>query len=103
MAAKVVETVILKEPITLLMKPAGGEEREETIAALEIHEFKAKDLRAMDGLKDTDKASILLALVARITRQPIRVIDELGIEDFQLIGDKVSAFLPDGLKTGATP
>lgn len=103
MAAKIVETVTLKEPVTLLMKPAGGEEREETIRTLDIHEFKAKDLRAMDGLKDTDKASILLALVARITRQPVRVIDELGIEDFQLVGDKVSGFLPDSLLTGATP
>lgn len=102
MAAKVVETITLTQPIVVTLKPAGGEPREETITSLDLYEFKAKDLRALDGLADDAKGSQLLAMIARMTRQNVSVIDELGAADLQSLGDKVGAFLPDGRPTGAT-
>lgn len=101
MAMENVETIPLKRPVTLLLKSAGGEEREETILKLELHEFEAGDLRAIDGYGDNDKGSMLLALMARMTRQPIRVIEKLKGDDFAELGAKVQAFLPSGLLDGA--
>lgn len=102
MAAVPVETITLKEPIEVTLKPAGGEERVETISELVLYKFKAKDLRALDGLPEDARGSQLLALIARMTRQPVKVIDELGMEDLQTFGSKVERFLPNGPATGQT-
>lgn len=100
-AAKEIETIVLKEPVTLTLKRAGGEPREEVITELEFHPFKARDMRAIDGLGE-NAGSIILALIARMTRQPVVVIDELGAEDFALLAGKAQAFLPNGPLTGGT-
>lgn len=102
MAAVSLETIPLKEPIETTLRAPGGEERVETISEVTLYKFKAKDLRALDGLADDARGSQLLALMARMTRQPIKVIDELGAEDMQVLGDKVGAFLPSGPQTGPT-
>jgi hypothetical protein len=102
MAAVPMETFKLVEPVEIELRAAGGEARVETIGELTLYKFKAKDLRALDGLPDDAKGSQLLALIARMTRQPVKVIDELGAEDMQTLGDKVGGFLPNGLKTGQT-
>lgn len=102
MAAEPIETIPLKEAITIILKRAGGEEREEQITELVLYKFKAKDLRALDGLPEDAKGSQILALIARMTRQPIKVIDELGMEDLQTFGSRVERFLPNGPTTGPT-
>ncbi|WP_439471344.1 phage tail assembly protein [Brevundimonas sp.] len=103
MAMENVTLIPLVSPITLLMRPVGGgEEREETIIQLELHEFEAGDLRAIDGLPDTHKGSMLLALMAKMTRQPVRVIEKLKGPDFKALAEKVQGFLPDGLTDGGT-
>lgn len=102
MAAEAIETIPLVEPIEITLRPAGGEERVETVKELTLYKFKAKDLRALDGLADDAKGSQILALIARMTRQPVKVIDELGMEDLQTFGAKVERFLPNGPKTGPT-
>lgn len=100
MASVEIETITLKKPIEVLLKRAGQDERTETIAEVEFHEFRAKDLRAIDGLPDSHIGSQMLALMARMIRQPVKVVDELGAEDFQMLSDKVRAFLPSGQPTG---
>ena len=102
MAMENVEINPHKNPITLLMRAPGGEEREETIVELKLHEFEAGDLRAIDGLPDTHQGSMMLALMARMTRQPVRVIEKLKGHDFAALGNKVKAFLPSGLLDGGT-
>lgn len=102
MAAVAMETITLIEPVEIELRAAGGEVRIEKIAEVTLYKFKAKDLRALDGLADDARGSQLLALMARMTRQPVKVIDELGAEDMQILGDKVGAFLPNGPKTGQT-
>lgn len=102
MAADAIETIPLKEPVEQTLRSPGGEERVETINELTLYKFKAKDLRALDGLADNARGSQLLALMARMTRQPVKVIDELGAEDMQILGDKVGGFLPNGPTTGQT-
>lgn len=99
---RIIDTRTLEEPVTVLLKRAGQDERTETIERLEVHAFKAKDLRAIDGFKDDQGGSIALALGARLTRQPIRVIEELGKADFAWLMAHVQDFLPDGRATGAT-
>jgi hypothetical protein len=100
MAMENTTPITLQRPITLLMKSVGGEEREETILELQLHEFEAGDLRAIDGLSDNAKGSMLLALMARMTRQPVRVIEKLKGPDFAALSEKVQAFLPSGLTDG---
>lgn len=100
-ATKEIETIVLKESVTVTLKRAGGEAREEVISELEFHPFKARDIRSIDGLGE-NAGSIILALVARMTRQPLAVIDELGSEDFALLAGKAQAFLPGGPLTGGT-
>lgn len=97
------ETITLIKPVTVQLKAAGETEaRDQTISTLELHPFKARDLRAIDGLEDNQKGSMLLALMARMVRQPIKVIDELEGEDFAVLAQKVQGFLPDGLLAGGT-
>lgn len=97
-----VETITLKQPIEITLKRAGQDERSETFKELPFHPFKAKDLRAIDGIPADNHGSMAIALMARMTRTPIIVIDELGAEDFQTLSARVEAFLPSGRPTGAT-
>lgn len=99
--AREIETIVLKEPVTVTLKRAGADAREEVITEVEFHPFKARDIRSIDGLGE-NAGSIILALVARMTRQPVAVIDELGPEDFALLAGKAQAFLPNGPLTGGT-
>lgn len=103
MAMENVTPIRLERPITLLMRPAGGgEEREETIIELQLHEFEAGDLRAIDGLPENARGSMVLALIARMTRQPLRVIEKLKGKDFAELAKQVEAFLPSGPTDGGT-
>lgn len=102
MGGKIIDTRTLVEPVEVTLKGAGQDERTETITVLEVHAFKARDMRAIDGLSDTQGGSITLALGARITRQPVKVIEELGKADFAWLMGYVQDFLPDGPPTGAT-
>lgn len=102
MAAKVIDTRTLVEPVEVTLKAAGQDERTETITELQVHAFKGRDMRALDGLSDTQAGSIALALAARITRQPVKVIEELGKADFLWLMVFVQDFLPVGQSTGGT-
>lgn len=98
----VVETITLQEPVTVTLKAAGADARTETITELQIHRFKARDLRALDPYGENFEGSKIIALAARITRREIVVIEELGAADFMTLQEKVQAFLPNGQPTGAT-
>ncbi len=101
MADKIVDTRTLVEPVEVMLKPAGGgDARTETITELMIHAFKAKDLKALDGLAETDQGTLTLKFGARITRQPMQVIEELGAEDTVWLGGWVQRFLQPFLPTG---
>lgn len=100
MARELIETITLQEPVTVTLKRAGEDEREHTISTLEVYRFRAKFLRALDHLADDAKGSQLIALMARMTDQPVKVIDELGGPDFQRLAEVVEPFLPKLLATG---
>lgn len=103
MAAKIVDTRKLEEPVEVTLKVAGKDEPEtRTITELEIHAFKARDMKALDGLAETQSGSIILAFSARITRQPVKVIEELGKADFEWVAGWAQDFLPGGRPTGET-
>jgi hypothetical protein len=101
-SARIIDTRTLVEPVEVTLKAAGQDERTETITTLDVHAFKGRDMRALDGLADDQAGSIALALAARITRQPIRVIEELGAADFTWLMGHVQDFLPAGPATGET-
>lgn len=90
----------LKHPITTVNR-GGGQEREEQITEFTLRRIKAKDLRVTDD--HAGDVAKTLALLARITGQPVLVIDELDAEDLTALQDKVEGFLPPGLLTGKTP
>lgn len=84
-------TLPLKHPITVTLRGNGGE-REETIATLSLRKPKARDMRALDSVKGD--ASRLIALAARLTGHPEKIIDELDGEDFVTLGQLVARFFP---------
>ena len=89
---EIVETITLIEPVTVELKDGDGNIREEKITALEFRKPKVKHLRATDRADgDVAKAA---ELVAVLTGQPVRVIDELGAEDFAKCADLVERFFP---------
>lgn len=102
MSATVVATHTLIVPIQVELKRAGADARTETITELQIHAFKARDLRALDGLGENAHGSMTLALIARLVRQPVQVVEEMGAEDLSVMQGHVERFLPSGQKTGAT-
>lgn len=94
-------TITLKAPVNVTLKKPGGEERQEVITEVTIQPFKAKHLRALDGLPDDARGSMLIKLIAALTDQPLRVIEELGSADFESIAEAIGPFLPTFLETGA--
>lgn len=102
MTAAIVDTRTLVEPVEVMLKRAGEDARTETIEKLEVHAFKARDLRALDGLKEGDQGSLVIKFGARITRQPIEVIEELGAADLAWLTEWTTRFLEPFLPTGAT-
>jgi hypothetical protein len=102
MADTIVDVRTLVEPVEVTLKPAGGEERVETVTELKVHAFKAKDMRALDGLGETDQGSLVIKFGARITRQPVQVIEELGAEDLAWLTGWTTRFLQPFLPTGGT-
>lgn len=95
------EIIYLIEPVKVLLKRAGEEPRDEIFSELTFHRFKARDMRAIDGLGE-NAGSILLAMMARMVRQPVAVIDELGSEDTAILTEKVQSFTPLGQLGGKT-
>lgn len=95
------EIIYLVKPIKVVLKRAGQDAREETFTELTFHEFSGKDMRAIDGLGE-NAGSILLAMMARMVRQPVQVIEGMKHPDFGTLATKVQAFLPGGQLTGAT-
>lgn len=102
MSDKIVETRTLTEAVAVMLKPAGGDARTETIRELQIHAFKAKDLKALDGVGENDMGTMTIKFGARITRQPREVIEELGAEDTAWLTGWVQRFLQPFLPTGET-
>lgn len=95
---EIVETITLKEPVTISLKDAEGNVREEKIAALEFRKPKVKHLRATDRA-DGEVAKII-ELMAVLTGQPVKVIDELEPEDFMKASAVVTRFFPRLRRTG---
>ena len=93
--------VYLVKPIKVLLKRAGQPEAYEEFSQLTFHEFKARDMRAIDGLGE-NAGSILLAMMARMVRQPVAVVDELGTEDTATLTEMVQSFTPIGQLGGKT-
>lgn len=88
----------LKHPITLTFKGPNGEEREEIVTELSFKRLKAKMLRVMDGVKG--EGSQAIALIATMTGQPIKVIDELDGEDLEAAGEVIESFFPNSPRIG---
>lgn len=95
------QVLTLTTPIVVALKGAGGKATERTISALsfppEGHILRAKDLRCMDGVKGDISQAI--ALVAHLSDEPVRVIDEMSAADFEVVSAIVEGF-QSGPKTG---
>lgn len=89
----------LKHPVTITLRGPDGE-RQETVSEVTLRRVKGKDLRATDD--HSGEIAKTLALLAKITSQPMVVIDELDAEDIAGLGEKLDDFLPASLRTGPT-
>ena len=87
----------LKHPVTVTLKSSAGE-REETISFLTLRRMKAKDMRLADKIGGDVSTSI--EMIAKLSGQPVAVIDELDAEDFTAIGAIIEGFTAPGQKTG---
>ncbi len=86
-----VETFPLRRPVTITFNAGQANERSETIERLEMRSVsKARDLRVVDGHEG--EVAKAIALIAHLSGQPIRVIDELDPEDFAVLARKVNLF-----------
>lgn len=84
------DTIVLKYPVEV-----KGFEK---VESLTFRRPKARDLKdvPIEGLKFGD----ILKLMARLTNQPIPVIEELDAEDLTEASKRVSGFLSNGQETG---
>jgi len=89
----------LVHPITITLKGPSGE-RQETITEIEVVKPKAGDMVAVDGVEGENNKE--LAMLAHLSGQPRRVIDELELEDLAELQKGLQAFLPGGQPTGQT-
>src|SRR5947209_4557268 len=90
----------LKHPITITLRPKGGEEREETISETSVRRPKARDMRLLD--RHPGKIAQSLALIGALTKLTPAQIDELDGEDVAGLGEIIGDFFPDGRPTGQT-
>lgn len=98
--AYIAGTVTLKEPVKVT-RVVDGNDQEELLTELVLkQDVKAKDLRVIDTVKGEVAQSIVL--IAHLTGQPVKVIDELGLEDFTILGERVAELVPDGQPTGGS-
>lgn len=77
----------------------GAGEVTETIAALQLHRLKGRDMRAMDNAKGP--GSIVLALIAASARLPPSTVEMMDGADVTAVGEIVADFLGGSLPTGA--
>lgn len=95
---EIVETIELKEPVTVELKDGEGKVREEKVAALEIRKPKVKHLKATDRAEG--QVGKIVELIAVLTGHPAKVIDELAPEDFTRVSAVVVRFFPKHLGIG---
>ena len=99
-------TYTLKQDIELVTQPPGGEETIEVLhtagTVIPLRRPKAKDMRVFDNHQNAPVAGVI-ALIGKISKLDSLAIENLDAEDLDALGNALTAFMPDGLKTGATP
>ncbi|PHJ81964.1 hypothetical protein VF14_18400 [Nostoc linckia z18] len=68
-----------------------------TVTAVEIRRPKGRDMK---GIKDIESLEGSMLLYARLTGQPMHVIEEMDMWDLTAISKVAQGFLPIGQKTG---
>ncbi len=87
--------IVLKTPVTLTI---GNEDRQ--VTELIFRAPKAKDLRIRD--RASGDVDAVIRLIATLTGEDIKVIDELSADDFAAAAEIVASFMETSPKTGAT-
>ncbi|MEX2334729.1 MAG: phage tail assembly protein [Pseudohongiella sp.] len=88
--------ITLLEPLTFKRSKMDDEE---TLEALTLpRQVKGKHLKAMDQADGEIGKS--MALLAKLARVPVHVLDELDSRDFELAMEAMEPFLPERRKTG---
>lgn len=91
----------LIEPLVTTLRGPQGETTEQIVELTITPLQKAKQLRALDRAEGEVGKGI--ALIAECCGIPVAQAEELSIADFTALMEIVGDFLPDGLRTGATP
>lgn len=87
-------------PVTLTFRQANGETREETIAHIELRRPTAKEMRLVD--KASGMVGMVIAMLAALSGHDEAVIERIDAEDFAVLAEMVSDFLPNGPTAGKT-
>lgn len=92
----------LRAPVTLkFRRGAGGEVREDTLAALHLHRLTGADMRAVSAASKDAMAPVMIARSARIPEGKFNAIyDRMDAADVGFAARVLDHFLSNGPKTG---
>jgi len=92
-------TLTLSTPVEQVFRSSAGD-RTETISLITIRPPKAGDMRVVDGA--TGDIGAALAMISRLSDQPLKVIEDLSVEDFQVLAEKLGEWMGKSPATGET-
>lgn len=85
------KTFPLKRPIVTTFNAGKPDERKEELTELTLRtHLTARDLRVTDG--HPGEVAKAIAMIAHLSGQPVRIIDELHPDDFATIGQALEDF-----------
>jgi hypothetical protein len=86
-------TFTLRKPIDLTK---GGE----SIDTFELREPTAGEFEKMTKLASSNPAGSVILLISLVTKQPLPVINAMGVRDMNEIGEYLMGFIQPGRSTG---
>ncbi|MBI1321339.1 MAG: hypothetical protein GC168_20640 [Candidatus Hydrogenedens sp.] len=92
-------TLTLAYPVTVTLR-AKGEEREEVIAALDFRRATGADLKAIGEQARDNPIAAANGLIARLTGQPVVVVDRMDGIDIEAASAIVQGFTARRRPTG---
>lgn len=102
MSVVIDEPYRLKHPVTVTLKPIGGEAREEVITEVRLRRATGKDMRLIDRLAAQPMALVLEAIAA-LSGLDLHVVERFDAEDIGPLGLDAMSRLEGGRPTGETP
>lgn len=66
----------------------------QTVTEINLRRAKAKDLRALEAAKDGEGIEETFLMLSILSGQPVAVIEDLDLEDFTPLAEKIADFFP---------